>query len=312
MAEDRAGAPHLLAIDDDETNLALLSAVLSAYRLTTFPRPQPALEALREGLRPDLIVCDVTMPGMTGFELHEELRSVPALRSVPFVYLTALDSRDDRRHGMGLGADDYVTKPYTPAELRTAVETRLERAAGIRDAASDAWSIVSLGGLDVHVGGERLHWESRRTAELLLLLLAGGRDDAVDAREVRRELWSRPPDGNQLHALVSRLRKALGDRGSVESDGARLRLAGLGRVQWDVPTFERAAAEALENGDAAAVEGALALYRGPFLPDSEGPWVERVRARLDGTAAGLHEAAIDRSRGALRERARQRFETFLG
>lgn len=312
MSDDRASAPHLLAIDDDETNLALLRAVLSAYRLTTFPRPQQALQALRDGLRPDLIVCDVTMPGMTGFELHAELRCLPALRSVPFVYLTALDGRDDRRHGMGLGADDYVTKPYTPTELRAAVETRLLRAAGIRGAAATDWDIVSLGGLDVHVGDERLHWESRRTAELLLLLLSAGSAEGVSARDVRSELWSSPPDGNQLHALVSRLRKALGERGSVETEQEHLRLTGLGRVRWDVPTFERAASEALESSQAAAVEGALALYRGSFLPDSDCPWVERVRGRLDDVAASLHEAAIERSDGALRERAVQRFEDFLG
>ena len=312
MADADGATPHLLAIDDDETNLALLRAVLSSYRLTTFPRPQEALEALREGLRPDLIVCDVTMPGMTGFELHAELRSVPALRSVPFVYLTALDSRDDRRHGMDLGADDYVTKPYTPAELRMAIETRLRRTAGLRDAPGHGWRIVSLGGLDVHVGDERLHWESRRTAELLLLLLAAGIGDGIALRDVRRELWSSPPDGNQLHALVSRLRKTLGDRGTVDSDGTRLRLSGLDRVRWDVPVYERAAEEALAGGDAAAVEGALALYRGPFLPDSAGPWVEGERSRLEETAASLHEAAIERSEGALRERARQRFEAFLG
>ena len=309
MSDDRVSVPHLLAIDDDETNLTLLRAVLSAYRLTTFPRPQQALEALRGGLRPDLIVCDVTMPGMTGFELHAELRALPAMRSVPFVYLTALDDPDDRRHGMGLGADDYLTKPYSPAELRNAVETRLARAAGLRGAGGREWRIVSLGGLDVHVGRERLHWESRRTAELLLLLLDA--PDGVEARVVRQELWSSPPDGNQLHALVSRLRKALADRGRVESDGDRLRLTGLGRVAWDAPAFERAAAEALEGDGPAAIEGALVLYRGPFLPDSEGPWVDATRARLEDTAVTLHEAAIERSEGALRERARQRLEAFL-
>lgn len=311
MASGSTVGPHLLAIDDDETNLALLGAVLSSYRLTTFPRPQEALEALRDGLRPDLIVCDVTMPGMTGFELHAELRTIPALRSVPFVYLTALDNRHDRRHGMGLGADDYLTKPYTPAELRAAVETRLDRAAGIRGAGTKGWRIVSLGGLDVHVGEERLHWESRRTAELLLLLLSAN-GAGVTVRDARHELWSEPPDGNQLHALVSRLRKALASRGAVEGDGTRLRLSGMGRVLWDVPAFERAAAEALEGGDGAAVEGALTLYRGPFLPDSAGPWVERERSRLEDTAVSLYEAAIERSEGALRERARQRFEAFLG
>lgn len=308
---DDAARPHLLAIDDDETNLALLRAVLASYRLTTFAGPEEALTALEDGLRPDLIVCDVTMPGMTGFELHARLRDRPPLRSVPFVYLTALDDAADRRTGMGLGADDYLTKPYAPAELRAAVESRLARVARLREAADDEWRIASLGGLDVRVGEARLHWESRRTAELFLLLVEAADDGGLEAGTVRRELWWHPPDGNQLHALASRLRKALSERATVVYEHETLRLDGVGSVRWDVPDFERAAHEALAGDDAWAIEGALAAWRGDFLPDSEGPWVERVRTRLEETMVELHEAAIERSDGALRERARQRLEAFL-
>jgi two-component SAPR family response regulator len=303
-------APHLLAIDDDEVSLALIRSVLASYRMTTFSGPEEALGALQNGLRPDLIVCDVTMPGMTGFELHARLRDLPPLRSVPFVYLTALDSADDRRTGMGLGADDYLTKPFTPAELRTAVESRLHRVRRLREQAEGEWRVVSLGGLDVHVGDVRLHWESRRAAELFLLLLDKDAE-GLDADAVRRELWWHPPDGNQLHALVSRLRKALDGHAEVVSDGDALRLAGLGRTRWDVAAFERAAAEALEQGEPAAIEGALAAYRGDFLPEGESPWAERLRARLEETAVALHEAAIAASDGAQRERAERRLEAFL-
>ncbi|NBC97313.1 MAG: response regulator [Deinococcus-Thermus bacterium] len=303
-------APHLLAIDDDEVSLTLIRSVLSAYRMTTFSGPEEALAALQGGLRPDLIVCDVTMPGMTGFELHARLRDMPPLRSVPFVYLTALDSAGDRRTGMGLGADDYLTKPFTPAELRAAVESRLHRVQRLRDEAEGEWRVVTLGGLDVHVGEERLHWESQRAAELFLVLLEADAE-GIPAETVRRELWWHPPDGNQLHALVSRLRKALDGHAEVATDGENLRLRDLGRVRWDVAAYERAAAEALEQGDLAAVEGALAAYRGDFLPDAESPWAERLRARLEETAMALHEAAIEASDGAQRERAERRMEAFL-
>lgn len=310
-AAERGDRPHLLAIDDDETNLALLRSVLSAYRVTTCHGPQEALARLRdEGLRPDLIVCDVTMPGMTGFELHARLRDLPTLRSVPFVYLTALDADADRRTGMGLGADDYLTKPYAPAELRAAVETRLARVAALRDPAAADWRVVTLGGLDVRAGDARLAWESRRAAELFLLLLEAG-PDGLAAAAVRRELWWTPPSGNQLHALASRLRKALAGRATLLAEDERLRLDDVGRVRWDVPDFERAAREALGGGDGAAVEGALAGYGGAFLPDGDGPWVERTRGRLEDTAVALHEAAVERSDGAARERAERRLEAFL-
>jgi two-component SAPR family response regulator len=303
-------APHLLAIDDDEVSLTLIRSVLSAYRMTAFSGPEEALAALKDGLRPDLIVCDVTMPGMTGFELHARLRDMPPLRSVPFVYLTALDSAGDRRTGMGLGADDYLTKPFTPAELRAAVESRLHRVRRLRDEAESEWRVTTLGGLDVHVGEARLHWESQRAAELFLVLLEAG-EDGLPAESVRRELWWHPPDGNQLHALVSRLRKALDGQAEVATDGESLRLRGLGRVRWDVAAFERAAAEALEQRDLAAVEGALAAYRGDFLLDAESPWAERLRARLEETAMALHEAAIEASDGAQRQRAERRMDAFL-
>lgn len=306
-----AGRTHLLAIDDDETNLTLLRSVLSAYRVTTFSGPVEALAALRDGLRPDLIVCDVTMPGMTGFELHARLRDVPALRSVPFVYLTALDAASDRRTGMDLGADDYLTKPYAPAELRAAVQSRLSRVAGLRAEAEEAWRIVTLGGLDVRVGNERIHWESRRSAELFLLLLGARSRGGLAADAVRRELWWAPPAGNQLHALVSRVRKALQAHAQVASDGDALRLEGIGRVHWDAADFERAAAEAVASGDAAAIEGALSAYTGDFLAGGDGPWIEATRARLEEAAMALHEAAIEHGVGAQRTFAERRLEAFL-
>lgn len=311
MADTRRDPPHVLAIDDDETNLRLLRSVLSNCRVTTFEGPEEALAALRGGLRPDLIVCDVTMPGMTGFELHGELRAMPALQGVPFVYLTALDAPTDRRYGMGLGADDYLTKPYTPAELREAVSSRLARVEGLRSTPDGAWRIVSLGGFDVRVGETRMYWESRRSAELFLYLLEASEAGGVPVREVRQELWWHPPEGNQLHALVSRLRKALGGAARVDSDGEVLALSGFGEVHWDVPTFERAAREALASGGPDALEGALAAYRGPFLKGSDGPWVERVRARLEETAVALLDAMVEASDGARRERARRRLEAFL-
>lgn len=312
MDDLAAGArPHLLAIDDDEVNLTLIASVLSSYRLTTFSGPLDALAALRDGLRPDLIVCDVTMPGMTGFELHARLRDIAALRSVPFIYLTALDQAEDVRTGMGLGADDYLTKPYAPAELRTAVQTRLARVEGLREAARREWRVVTLGGLDVRHGEERLVWESRRAAELFLLLLAGDREVGTSVAEVRAELWWQAPSGNQLHALTSRLRKALGDGALVESDGEALRLAGIEGVAWDAPAFERAAREALAAREVGTIEGAIAAYHGPFLPDGEGPWVERTRTRLEELAIELLEAAVEVSDGAARERAEARLDAFF-
>jgi len=76
---------------------------------------------------PDLVVCDIMMPGLDGFGVLEELRRDPATATIPFIFLTARTDRVDIRQGMGLGADDYLTKPFTASELLNTVHARLEK-----------------------------------------------------------------------------------------------------------------------------------------------------------------------------------------
>jgi signal transduction histidine kinase len=76
---------------------------------------------------PDLIICDIMMPGLDGFGVLEELRREPATAAIPFVFLTARTDRVDIRQGMGLGADDYLTKPFTASELLATVHARLDK-----------------------------------------------------------------------------------------------------------------------------------------------------------------------------------------
>jgi signal transduction histidine kinase len=78
---------------------------------------------------PDLIISDVSMPGMDGFALCECVRANPRFAQTPFIFLTARGERADMRRGMGLGADDYVIKPFEPDDLLAAVNVRLARAA---------------------------------------------------------------------------------------------------------------------------------------------------------------------------------------
>jgi two-component system sensor histidine kinase/response regulator len=82
---------------------------------------------------PDLIICDITMPELDGYEVLLELQKSPQTASIPFIFLTARADRSFMRHGMELGADDYLTKPFTLAELRAAISARLERRRAIND-----------------------------------------------------------------------------------------------------------------------------------------------------------------------------------
>jgi len=307
-----ADAPLVVAVDDDETVLALVGRVLAAYRVVSFERPDAALAALRAGLRPDLILSDVQMPGMSGFELHVELRRLAPLRSVPFVYLTALDRRDDVRRGMGLGADDYLTKPFLPSELREAVGSRLARGRSLQSAepAPEGLVLRTLGALTMSYGERRLTWDAKRVVLLLAYLLAA--DGGVPAGRVRSDLLEPGAGANHLHVLVSRLRRTLGDLGSVTVVDEEVRLALATHVAWDAATFGRLARRALDAGGFDGVESALALYAGPSLDAFDGPWVESHRAVLEDLHLALLEAAVERAPDdAARQRAEQRLARVL-
>src|SRR4051812_30714393 len=76
---------------------------------------------------PDLIVCDVTMPYLDGFGVLLEVHSNPTTARIPFIFVTARASHADVRHGMNLGADDYITKPFTRLQLLEAIKSRLNK-----------------------------------------------------------------------------------------------------------------------------------------------------------------------------------------
>src|SRR5882762_7626191 len=83
--------------------------------------------ALAKAREPDLVVCDISLPKLDGYGVLQAIRADPALASTPFIFLTAKAERSDMRMGMSLGADDYLTKPFTNSELLDAVRTRRRR-----------------------------------------------------------------------------------------------------------------------------------------------------------------------------------------
>ena len=114
--------PLLLAVDDTPENLALIVELLRAdYRLRVATNGVDALRLAAGPVRPDLILLDVMMPGMDGFEVCERLQADPATAGIPVIFLTALSSVEDERHGLQVGAVDYVTKPISPPILEARV-----------------------------------------------------------------------------------------------------------------------------------------------------------------------------------------------
>jgi DNA-binding NarL/FixJ family response regulator len=121
-------AKRLLVVDDDPGLLLAVSETLRAegYEVKTARRGAEALTRIAESL-PDLIISDIRMPGMDGYQLVPNLRSNARTRLVPIVFLTARDEIADRIQGFRTGVDAYLTKPFEPEELVAIVQAILSR-----------------------------------------------------------------------------------------------------------------------------------------------------------------------------------------
>jgi two-component system, OmpR family, response regulator MtrA len=117
---------HILVADDDADIRELVEFKLSSmgHRVVAVGDGAAALEAIRSE-RPDLVVLDVMMPGMSGLEAVAEIRRDGALANLPVILLTARAQDSDVETGLHSGADQYVTKPFSPRDLASRVETLL-------------------------------------------------------------------------------------------------------------------------------------------------------------------------------------------
>lgn len=123
---------RILIVDDEPKLLGAVAETLSeeGYQVTTAKSGMEALVQLAESL-PDLIISDVRMPGMDGYQLVGTLRSNPRTELIPIIFLTAKGRREDRISGFRNGVDAYVTKPFDPEELLVIIANILNRAARI-------------------------------------------------------------------------------------------------------------------------------------------------------------------------------------
>jgi DNA-binding NarL/FixJ family response regulator len=121
----------ILIIEDEPQTRGNLATMLTleGYRAVQAGDGLAGLTLARRE-SPDLILCDVSMPELDGFGVLEALRGDGDTANVPLIFLTAKDERRDQRHGMNLGADDYITKPATATELLQAIAARLARQDG--------------------------------------------------------------------------------------------------------------------------------------------------------------------------------------
>lgn len=307
--------PLIVSVDDEINILKLVQHMLEPqYRVLTFSDTGAALTALKK-VRPDVIICDINMPGMDGFELHTLMRDSDPLRSVPFIYLTALSDRETFRKGMLQGADDYLVKPFTASELKEAVEARLERTRVLREQSSSdtsTWLITSLGGAAIEADGKvRDFNEQKKGLELFLYLLSKGH--SVAQSEALHDLWSEPVEANTLHVLLSRARKTFEGLAEFAVREDRVVLTLLKPCLWDAALFERAAQQALSTREELTTEKALQLSKGSFLNGFSSPWTEEQRDHYEEMHLQLLELSVEvASSEAAHKYALQRLQSYVG
>ncbi|MEW6513015.1 MAG: two-component system response regulator [Pseudomonadota bacterium] len=119
--------PTILIVDDSAENLHVMSGLLqSDYRVLAATTGERCLELARSHPAPDLILLDIMMPGLDGYQTLERLRAEPATREIPVIFVTAMGGSEAQLHGLAVGAVDYITKPIDPPLVLARVKTQIE------------------------------------------------------------------------------------------------------------------------------------------------------------------------------------------
>lgn len=133
MTEQVSPAASILIVDDNPLIVNVLRSLLTGekYQVSVAANGEEAL-AILDSKPIDVIICDVMMPRMDGYELHEVVRTKPELSHIPFVFLTALDDSSEVKRGCEAGADDYLIKPFEPEQMLAVVRGKVKRSRTLR------------------------------------------------------------------------------------------------------------------------------------------------------------------------------------
>jgi DNA-binding response OmpR family regulator len=205
----------VLVVDDDQTVREVLARYLARarYRVTVCGDGDEGLRLAREQ-RPDLVVLDLMLPGRSGLSVCTELRIPGSVSAeVPIIMLTALGEEEDRVTGLELGADDYVTKPFSPRELVLRIGSVLRRSRDRSSAPSPARPPVRDGDLEVDISARRAVLAGRELALTvrefdLLAFLISHPGQAFGRAELLERVWGWSfGDASTVTVHVRRLRE---------------------------------------------------------------------------------------------------------
>ena len=204
---------RILLVDDDPYTTRLIRYILEqdGYAVDPVDNPRGAL-AMVEKSPPDLLILDVNMPRMNGFELYQHL--LGRNHDIPVIFVTAKGELEDRLHGLKLGADDYIVKPFQPAEVVARVQAVLRR---YHKAGPGGNQVVKGGGVEISTSELRVTLPDRRnlfvkpTEMKLLLHLVRHVGQVVSREELLTNVWGSDysGDSNIVDVYIRRLRRKI-------------------------------------------------------------------------------------------------------
>lgn len=205
---------RILVVDDEPDLCEILKFNLQAagYEVSV---AHSAREALAQDLlQTDLLLLDVMMPGMSGFALAQQLKGQPETAKLPIIFLTARDTERDTLHGFSIGADDYISKPFSVKEVQARVKAVLHRTGNHEASPAD---VISYEGLTIHLGRKSVKVDGEevgftRTEFELLSLLLSHRGEVFSRQQLIESIW--PHDvvvtGRTVDVNITRMRKKIG------------------------------------------------------------------------------------------------------
>jgi len=213
MSSKTASQKILVAEDEvDVLNLVAMNLKAAGYTVLKAEEGESALEQARSAI-PALVILDLMLPGMNGLDVCKALKSEPATKLIPIIMLTAKAEEVDRIVGLELGADDYMTKPFSPRELVLRVKSVLRRVSAPPEAAD----VIKLGDIQVDrsryevlVRGKAVDFTATEFKLLTLLIERRGRVQSRDA--LLNDVWGYENmiDTRTVDTHIRRLREKLG------------------------------------------------------------------------------------------------------
>ena len=287
---------HILIIEDDSSVCELLFTCLSkaGYRVSIAQSGEAGLSQIDED-PPEAMVLDLNLPGMNGLDVCRAMRRDPWMSRIPVLMLTGQAEEDDVVAGLEVGADDYMTKPFSPKLLTARVKSLLRRRSSNPNPADGTTSsenspeslmVKTLGRCELRVGNRSLSWteEFSPAQRQLMAMLVGASSGKISQEELQASLW---PDSTSTRArssfdsLLSRVRRTL-DQALAPFDSKKYLVVKRGYLCLehsliDAHEFRRLIRKANLQTSAGELwpaeitfSSAFSLWRGTFVPGDFG------------------------------------------